>query len=116
MIVSHPYPSWQTWQDHSYYARALPPREDWKTAPLTNATPEELAAKFFARRKFKPEKGRNSNVLFVFFAQWFVEQFFKSGLNASVSLENENKRFWKTYTQNAIDLTNLYGHTEERTK
>ena len=66
-------------------------------------TPEELAEKFLKRREFIPDH-MNTSLLFMFFAQHFTHQFFKTEYKKSAGL---------TWGRNGIDMSHIYGQGVE---
>ena len=66
-------------------------------------TPEELAEKFLKRREFVPDSA-NTSLLFMFFAQHFTHQFFKTEYKKHPGL---------TWGRQGIDVSHIYGQGVE---
>ena len=66
-------------------------------------TPEELAEKFLKRQEFIPDH-MNTSLLFMFFAQHFTHQFFKTEYKKSAG---------RTWGRNGIDMSHIYGQGVE---
>ena len=67
-------------------------------------TPEELAEKFLKRQEFIPDH-MNTSPLFIYFAQHFTHQFFKTEYKKSPGL---------TWGRHGIDVSHIYGQDIER--
>ena len=102
----------------NWYIRTLPPRKE-NVEYLQN--PQEVVENIFSRPEGSngaPESNNNSCLFFPWFAQWFVEEFFKTGKSYSPDIEEKNDECSQTWGGNQIDLSTLYGSAEfpERTK
>lgn len=79
----HHYITLDTYYNQSYYGRALPPVPEHCPTPMGVAGSkeypdvDELIKKVFLRREFKPEP-YGTNVLFLYYAQHFTHQFFRT--------------------------------------
>ena len=102
----------------NWYIRTLPPRKD-NVDYLQ--TPKEVVDNIFSRpegSKGTPESNNNSCLFFPWFAQWFVEEFFKTGKSYTPDIEEKNDECSQTWGGNQIDLSTLYGSADfpERTR
>jgi hypothetical protein len=73
----------------------------------------KVGEEVFTRKRFVEDT--STNYLLGCFAQWFVEQAFKTGvdIHAKTGIESMNEaEFKKQWGQNRIDLSNLYGSNE----
>ncbi|CAK8696016.1 unnamed protein product [Clavelina lepadiformis] len=104
------YPSWETYANKSMYVRTLPPVPQNCPTPMgiegrkTLPDVDLLLQKFFRRHQFEPSPTRTS-LLFPLFAQHFSHQFFKT---------DWQKELPHQWGQNSVDLSHIYGHTQER--
>ncbi|CAM9578711.1 unnamed protein product, partial [Lampetra fluviatilis] len=104
------YKSWESYSNVSYFTRVLPPvPEDCPTpmgvagkAQLPDA--QELAERFFRRRRFMPDP-QGSNLMFAFFAQHFTHQFFKTDFK-------KGPEFTRALGH-GVDLSHVYGDSLE---
>ncbi|CAK8696015.1 unnamed protein product [Clavelina lepadiformis] len=104
------YPSWETYSNKSTYVRTLPAVPENCPTPMgvkgKKYFPDAdmLVETLFRRRKFEPSPIRTS-LVFPLFAQHFTHQFFKT--NTSKGLPHQ-------WGQQSVDLSHIYGHTQER--
>ncbi|CAK8696012.1 unnamed protein product [Clavelina lepadiformis] len=106
------YPTWDTYANNSVYSRTLPaipkncPKPMGTIGPDNLPDPDMLVKNFFTRSKFEPCPVRTS-VMFPFFAQHFTHQFFKTDIQHGMPYQ---------WGDNAVDLSHVYGNTQERQK
>lgn len=100
----------------SYFVRMLPPIEQDR---VCNVDPQVIVRALFSRpgveTKYQPAP-HNSNVLFPWFAQWFVEQFFKSGVTFKPDLDKKDNECGSQWGANTIDLSTVYGSNDDQTR
>ncbi len=97
LSTKHDYPSWSTLTDKRWFSRYLPPDAITKHPPL-----EDLARLYVVRPE-GPRLSTKSTLLFPSFAQWFTDGFLMTDAT-------DRK---KTTTNHQIDLSQLYGLTDE---
>ena len=101
-----------------WYIRTLLPRSGDVTY---KQNPDEIVENIFSRpegAKPEPEPNNKSCLLFPWFAQWFVEEFFKTGKTFHPDIEQKDKECSEQWGGNQIDLTTIYGSADhpERTR
>ena len=98
-----------------YYIRTLSPADK---LPKYKSSPKKVVKSIFERRDKHEEieKANNSCLLWPWFAQWFVEEFFKTGHDFNPDLVKKDKECTSTWSGHQIDLSTLYGHNEKRTR
>ncbi|KAM3868436.1 prostaglandin G/H synthase 1 [Diretmus argenteus] len=105
------YLSWESYYNISYYTRILPPVPEDCPLPMgtkgKSVLPDAklLVERLLLRRTFKPDP-QGSNLMFAFYAQHFIHQFFKSDFKMGPG-----------FTQalgHGVDGGNIYGNTLER--
>lgn len=96
------YISWKGLTDRTYQARHLPAPA---TPAPTSPTPQEIAAKLFARPSDEQDLSSKSTCLFPAFAQYLTDGFIRT-----VQAHRD-----RTTTNHEIDLCPLYGRTEVQT-
>jgi prostaglandin-endoperoxide synthase 2 len=99
LSTKSPYTSWESLTDRTYSARHLPPDKRLQHRLQSEASIAEL---------FRREQSRvsaKSTLLFSHFAQWFVDGF----------LRTDPKDPTRNTSTHDIDLSQLYGQTEEVT-
>jgi prostaglandin-endoperoxide synthase 2 len=94
-----PYTSWESLTDRTYSARHLPPDPRLQHRLQSEASVAEL----FHREE--PRVSAKSTLLFSHFAQWFVDGF----------LRTDPKDVTRNTSTHDIDLSQLYGQTEDVT-
>ncbi|CAM3736831.1 peroxidase family protein [Smaragdicoccus niigatensis] len=94
------YTSWRSLTDREYSARHLPPATPEYMAGLPS---ESEVLKLFRRTEEK--KDTDTSVMFMFFAQWFVDSF----------LATDWDDFRKNHSNHEIDLCEIYGLTKAQT-
>jgi len=100
-----------------YYNRTLPKASEkvgrYKVENIKikeKGTPENIVSDIFSRKgELKPEMNNNSCLLFPWFAQWFVEEFFKTGEDFDPDIQYKDKECSKTWSDHQVDLTSVYG-------
>ncbi len=103
------YTSWASLSDKRYFAKHLSIAEDKIGGNASEPSVSQVAELF--QRKTCPESGHQtmlegrSNVLFMFFAQWFTDGVFRS--------DPDNPK--RTKSNHQIDLAQIYGEDEEQT-
>ncbi|SDJ10186.1 prostaglandin-endoperoxide synthase 2 [Frankineae bacterium MT45] len=95
------YTSWASLTDRSYSGRHLPPASDEAIAALP---PQEEVVALFRRKK--EIKSTDTSVMFMFFAQWFVDSF----------LSTDMVDFRRNHSNHEIDLCEIYGLTPAQTE
>ncbi len=94
------YTSWRSLTDRTFTGRHLPAApEGALTLP-----PEAQVNELFRRERFAP--ATDTSVLFMFFAQWFTDSF----------LRTDRSNPAKNTSNHAIDLCQIYGLDEQRTR
>ncbi len=97
-------PTWDSLTDRTYYGRHLGPAQ-----PTSLPSPEAIAPLF--RRgdgEFRPSN--KSTALFGYFAQWFIDGVVRT------DFRDHPNNILRTTSSHDIDLSNLYGRTEETTR
>jgi len=94
------YTSWRSLTDRSYSGRHLPPA----TPEFMDALPAQSDVLPLFRRE-QEIRATDTSVMFVFFAQWFVDSF--------LSTDREDLR--KNHSNHDIDLCEIYGKRIEQT-
>lgn len=97
------YTSWSSLTDRSYSARHLPPADD---EYLSSLPPEQDLLSLFRREKGKQISATDTSVMFMFFAQWFVDSF----------LTTDREDFRRNHSNHDIDLCEIYGLRPEQTE
>ena len=94
-----PYTTMDSFTDHTYFNRILPPK------PPTNKQPDsqQLVDLLLARPPTAYQPDDYSNFLFISFAQWFVDQFLMTNPTNPI----------KQYSRNVINLCTVYGDSLE---
>lgn len=95
------YSSWLSLNDRSYSGRHLPPADPSEHAALP---PEAAVTALFRREQEIPSS--DTSLLFMFFAQWFTDSF----------LRTSREDFRKNTSNHEIDLCQIYGLTEAKTR
>lgn len=91
------YPSWQSLTDRTWFSRYLPPKS------LPDLPPIESFRSLYVVRPTGPRISQRSTLLFPSFAQWFTDGFLMTN--------TVDRR--RTTTNHQIDLSQIYGLTEE---
>uniref|UniRef100_A0AAQ4QG69 Prostaglandin G/H synthase 1 n=1 Tax=Gasterosteus aculeatus aculeatus TaxID=481459 RepID=A0AAQ4QG69_GASAC len=100
------YLNWESFYNTSYYTRLLPPVPEDCPLPMGAKgkaelpDPKVLTERFFRRETFRPDP-QGSNLMFVFMAQHFTHQFFKTDFKAEGG-------FTKALGH-GVDASNIYG-------
>ncbi|XP_044515699.1 prostaglandin G/H synthase 1-like [Gracilinanus agilis] len=107
----HGYISWESYANLSFYSRVLPPVPEDCPTPMgvkgkkELPDPEVLVTSFLLRKEFVPDP-QGSNLMFAFFAQHFIHQFFKtSGKMGSA---------FTSALSHGVDLNQVYGDNPQR--
>ncbi|SOD74571.1 prostaglandin-endoperoxide synthase 2 [Jatrophihabitans sp. GAS493] len=94
------YTSWESLTDRSYSGRHLPPASDETMAALPPLA--DVVALF---RRDEEIKSTDTSVMFMFFAQWFVDSF----------LATDMVDFRRNHSNHEIDLCEIYGLSPSQT-
>ena len=105
LSMAGPYPTWRGLTDRRYSGRHLPPDPEYTaTLPAFDA----VAGLF---RQTQDRRANDTSLLFPFFAQWFTDSFLRTKWKLP-----EHQDFVHNESNHEIDLCQIYGTDEERTR
>ena len=105
LSMAAPYPTWRGMTDRRISGRHLPPDPDY-TASLPDI--DQVKELF---RQTEDRRARDSSLLFPFFAQWFTDSFLRTKWKPPGEQD-----FALNESNHEIDLCQIYGTDEQRTK
>jgi prostaglandin-endoperoxide synthase 2 len=102
LSLASDYTSWKSLTDRTFSGRHLPPATDQMVAEL----PGEAEVNDLYRRDGQMLPSTDTSVMFMFFAQWFTDSF----------LRTSHTDFRRNTSNHEIDLCQIYGLSEDKTR